>query len=483
MEETATNEAGSATQYTTITSTPVSEVTSDSGGSYSGIPVSGQTITAESTVSDNAGLTIATNYKFLRVNTGEANTELQDGSSPSYTLTGTDVGHAIKIEMLASVRRADNAEAVDTKSVNLLTPTVTEGLSNTALPSVGGDATVGATLTATRGSWSGGGEAVTYSYQWRRCNTSGSECADITGATQPTYALVATDAAHTLRMQITATNGEVTDTVSSTATETIAAASALLNTSAPTITGTPTDRQTLTGTPGTWSGEEPITYRYQWESCQPDGERCENIEDATQPTYLLTSADVGTSIRLRITATNGAGSATAATTATDTITAAPAPVNETLPNIALLGPADVGATITTEGGTWTNVDQNTLEYQWQRCNASGESCEDITGALDQSYELTSGDAGSRIRVVVTAANETAQVAAISALSPMIESAQPAPGPERPPTAWCTSPTKRSTRPTSTAATPTRSPTAPRPTPQPAPRAASSSTHESPPMDK
>src|SRR6266508_99091 len=89
-----------------------------------------------------------------------------------------------------------------------------------------------------------------------------------------------------------------------------------VNTSPPTISGTPQDGQTLTASPGSWSGTQPITYADQWQRCNSSGANCAPISGATSPTYAVTSADVGSTLRVAVTATNSAGSATASSNAT-----------------------------------------------------------------------------------------------------------------------------------------------------------------------
>ncbi len=43
------------------------------------------------------------------------------------------------------------------------------------------------------------------------------------------------------------------------------------NTTAPSIEGVAEDGATLTADPGAWSGATPITYAYQWQSCDSNG--------------------------------------------------------------------------------------------------------------------------------------------------------------------------------------------------------------------
>jgi uncharacterized delta-60 repeat protein len=81
--------------------------------------------------------------------------------------------------------------------------------------------------------------------------------------------------------------------------------------SAPTISGSAIEGQTLTVSPGTWSGSTPITLTYEWRRCDSAGAGCLDIAGATGTTYTLTSADVGRTIRVRETATNAYGSASA----------------------------------------------------------------------------------------------------------------------------------------------------------------------------
>ena len=75
---------------------------------------------------------------------------------------------------------------------------------NTALPTISGTTTQGQKLTASRGSWSN--SPTSRSYRWRRCNSFGVSCADISGASASSYTLAAVDVNSTIRVVVTASN-------------------------------------------------------------------------------------------------------------------------------------------------------------------------------------------------------------------------------------------------------------------------------------
>jgi subtilisin family serine protease len=103
------------------------------------------------------------------------------------------------------------------------------------------------------------------------------------------------------------------------------AGTAPANTGAPPVTGTATEGQTLTASSGSWSGSTPITFAFQWQRCDAAGFACTNVAGATSATYSLTSGDVGSTLRIVVTAANPYGSSTAASTITAAVTAAVAP--------------------------------------------------------------------------------------------------------------------------------------------------------------
>ena len=90
------------------------------------------------------------------------------------------------------------------------------------------------------------------------------------------------------------------------------------NTAAPAVSGTPQEGSTLTGTNGTWSNS-PTKFDYAWLRCDNKGGSCATINGANKNTYVLTSGDVNTTIRFRVTASNSAGNDSATSNPTAVI--------------------------------------------------------------------------------------------------------------------------------------------------------------------
>jgi hypothetical protein len=187
------------------------------------------------------------------------------------------------------------------------------------------------------------------------------------------------------------------------------------STSLPTISGTPAVGQTLTASTGGWSGK-PTSYAYQWQRCDAAGAACAPIVGATGQTYVVTEADTGTTLRVAVTARNSVGASTATSAPTVVIQATGAPVNTAPPTIT--GVAQVGQTLSATTGGWSG-NPTSFGFQWQRCNASGESCVDIPGAASGTYVVTASEVGSMIRVRVTATNAVGSTSATSAPTPTV----------------------------------------------------------------
>jgi len=96
------------------------------------------------------------------------------------------------------------------------------------------------------------------------------------------------------------------------------------NNTPPTISGDAVVNNTLTANPGTWNGSAPISFQYQWQVCDANGNACGNIAGETDKTYKVRAADVGDTLRVRVIASNGDGSNNVTSAATAKVTAASA---------------------------------------------------------------------------------------------------------------------------------------------------------------
>jgi hypothetical protein len=174
---------------------------------------------------------------------------------------------------------------------------------------------VGHTLTVSHGSWSN--RPTSYTYQWYRCDNPGkTNCQAIAGQTSNRYRLTANDANHTFFASVTACNRDGCNRFDTDPIGPVSAANAPANTAAPTVSGTTQVGQTLTAGEGGWANA-PTSYAYQWLRCDSTGDNCGAIGGATARTYVATSADRGSALRVRITAHNprGDGMATSGATA------------------------------------------------------------------------------------------------------------------------------------------------------------------------
>jgi hypothetical protein len=262
-------------------------------------PVSGTVTTSSGPFS--SGQSVAVDITPLVTGNGSVSVALTTTSTSGMSLDSREAGSSLGPQLSVS-------------TTNDIRPT------NTSPPTISGSAQQGQTLTADPGTWSGT-QPIGYAYQWRRCDSAGASCADIAGATATTYALVAADVGARLRVAVTASNVAGSASATSDATSVVTAGVAPVNSSPPTISGTPQQGQTLTADPGTWSGAQPIGYAYQWRRCDSAGASCANIAAATAKTYVPVSADIGSALRVAVTASNSDGSGSATSDATAAITA------------------------------------------------------------------------------------------------------------------------------------------------------------------
>ena len=191
-----------------------------------------------------------------------------------------------------------------------------------------------------------------------------------------------------------------------------------VNTAAPTVSGTAKEGKKLKAKEGTWTGETPITYSYQWQRCYEG--KCEAIAGAKEKEYGVAAADVGYRLRVLVTAENATktpGQASSAETATVEGVGL-APTDTELPKLE--GEARETVTLKAGPGRWEGTPPISYTYQWERCNALGETCASLSGATASSYTVGVGDVGYTLRAKVTAKGAVAPSAsATSATSAVV----------------------------------------------------------------
>ena len=293
---------------------------------------------------------------------------------------------------------------------------------NSAAPTISGTTRDGHTLTASSGSWSGT-TPIVFSYSWKRCDGAGAGCASIGGATNQTYVATSADVGHALRVSVRATNTAGEGEALSQPTVAIAAKQAPLNTSPPTISGTARASQKLTAGTGRWSGLQPIRFGFQWSRCDSRGNACAAIGGAAAQGYTLTTADIGHTVRVKVTATNADGTGTATSGPSAIVAAAgTAPALTSPPRVT--GKAEEGTRLSTGNGSWNGTTPLTFHYGWQRCDATGNNCVTIAGPNSPRYTLTTADIGHTVRSAVTASNTAGASTAYSAATPLVASRAP-----------------------------------------------------------
>ncbi|UCH17912.1 MAG: putative Ig domain-containing protein, partial [Burkholderiales bacterium] len=179
------------------------------------------------------------------------------------------------------------------------------------------------------------------------------------------------------------------------------------------LAGTVTEDQTLTADTATVADADGLgTFSYQW---LRDGVA---VAGATGPTYALGDADVGASLSVRVSYTDGAG-------ATETLlSASSAPIGNVndvpvgLP--VLVGKTAVGDTLAADTSGVVDADGlGTFSYQWLRDGV------EVAGATSPSYLLGVDDVGSELslRLSYTDTHGTSETL-VSVLSGKVTAPQP-----------------------------------------------------------
>ena len=236
----------------------------------------------------------------------------------TYTLTDSEESKAITVQV-GFTDDADNEETLTSEATDAVAAAPTTNSPATGAPTISGTAQVGETLTAdTPGVADEDGLGnVQYEYQWL------ADDSDISGAANATYTLVAADKGKVVKVRVTFTDDEGNDeSLTSAATDAVAARPNSPATGAPTISGTVQVGEALTADTSGLADADGLTnatFSYQWLADDTE------IAGATSLTYTLVDADEGKAIKVEVSFTDDEGNDESLTSAATAAVAAAEP--------------------------------------------------------------------------------------------------------------------------------------------------------------
>ena len=358
--------SGATVAVTNVNNEPTGNVTiSDT------TPAEGDTLIASNTLADIDGLGPFTyQWKSGVTNVGT--------NSASYVLSQSDVGNAMTVMISYTdggstpESKTSGATAAVTNVNNAPTGNVTI---NNLTPAENQTITASNTLADIDG-------LGAFTYQWKRNGS------NISGATASTYLLKQADVNKTMTVTISYTDGG-----GKLENKTSAATGAVTNvnnvpTGDVTISGTAAENRTLTANNTLADVDGLGPFNYQWKR------NGSNIGGATASTYLLKQADVGATITVTISYTDGGGKLESKTSA--------ATVPVTNVNNSPTGSVTINDTTPTEGqtlivsNTLADVDGlGAISYRWNRDGSP------IASAIASTYVLAQADVGQTISVTAS----------------------------------------------------------------------------------
>ncbi len=362
-----------------LTSAPTATVTDINDAPTGTVTISGTATQGQTLTADTSGIADADGLGTFSYQWQRDGADIPGATGASYVLAQADVGAAITV----TVSWTDGGNTVESLT-SAPTATVTDtNDAPTGAVTISGTATQGQTLTADTSGIADADGLGTFSYQWQR------DGADIPGATGASYVLAQADVGAAITVTVSWTDGGNTEESLTSAATAAVTDTNDAPTGAVTISGTASQGETLTAdTSGIADADGLGAFSYQW---QRDGTA---IPGATAATYVLEQDDVGATITVTVSWTDGGNtveSLTSAPTATVTDTN-----DEPTGTVTISGTASQGETLTADTSGIADADGlGTFSYQWQRDGA------DIPGATGASYVLAQADVGAAITVTVS----------------------------------------------------------------------------------
>ena len=304
--------------------------------------------------------------------------EISGATSATYRPVVADIGSKLHVE----VRPAGSPSAAPASSSDTA-PVGSGTITNTKVPSVGGTARVGETLTASPGTWAPTPSSFTYAWL--------ANGQPIAGATSSTYKPVEADVAKVITVQVTAQlAGYTSASKQSSGTSPVSLdgtdPTKLVNKTEPTVTGIAQVGRTLAAEDGEWTNAP--TFTYQWLADGTD------IPGATSRTYLLTAGEEGKVVSVEVTARrDGFEPVTIESDSTNPV-AKGVFTNSEKPSVT--GTVRPGSTVAALPGSWSPSTGVSYDYQWLLDGAP------ISGATASTYLVEEDDVDKLLGIRVTA---------------------------------------------------------------------------------
>jgi Ca2+-binding RTX toxin-like protein len=247
--------------------------------------------------------------------------DIAGGTSSFYTPVAADAGKRLRVQVTAS---NSLGTAAQNSEVTAVVVAVAPKLRVT--PQIAGGNVVDSPLSLVGAVWDGSAP-LTFTYSWRRCNPVGdlATCVQIPGATLATYTPTVQDIGFSIRVWLTATNPQGSDSGITNHTFPIVDKQHFAPSAAtvPTVAGAAGLGRQLTANTGVYNGDAPVKTGFTWQRCDATGGACHVIASAKAITYFPTSADVGFTLRITVTATNTYGNLVVQSSPTEAIAGVP----------------------------------------------------------------------------------------------------------------------------------------------------------------
>jgi hypothetical protein len=171
----------------------------------------GEVLTAQNGTWENSPTEFR--YRWLRCNPLGNSCVLLAADGKTYRVGQVDVGHTMRVRVTAI--NADGSTNARSEQTEVVVSNAAP-LTNTARPTISGEARVGQELSANEGTWTG--NPTSFAFQWQRCDVDTLTCANVVGATGRSYGVRLADLGFRLRVEVTARTDNRSGTATSSAT-------------------------------------------------------------------------------------------------------------------------------------------------------------------------------------------------------------------------------------------------------------------------